>query len=106
MSWGDDPRDDPPPPRGGRTDGGRIRQLRVGRLLRAVPDFDRCSVCPHKPHRSRIYRGGLSKFQRAQKDLALWMKEDQNADAWFSTMFDVYRLPPDFPEYEDARRKA
>ena len=34
------------------------------------------------------------------------MKEDQNADAWFSTMFDVYRLPPDFPEYEDARRKA
>ena len=57
-------------------------------------------------NRSRIYRGGLSKFQRAQRDLVLWMKEDQNSDARFSTMFDCYRLPHDFPGYDEARRRT
>ncbi len=27
------------------------------------------------------------------------MKEDQNADSWFSTLIDLYRLPEDFPGY-------
>ena len=32
----------------------------------------------------------------------LWMKEDQNRDAAFTTMFDLYALPSDFPGYENA----
>ncbi len=32
----------------------------------------------------------------------LWMLEDQNADARFTTMFDLYGLPHDFPCYEES----
>jgi hypothetical protein len=53
----------------------------------------------------RIYRGGLIDFPRARKDIMLWMKEDQNDDAYFTTMFDLYALPEDFPGFLDARRQ-
>ena len=33
------------------------------------------------------------------------MKEDQNQDAYFTTMFDLYALPGDFPDYDKAMRK-
>jgi len=44
-------------------------------------------------------RGGLLDYRRAETDIRLWMKGDQGADAWFSTMFDLYALPVDFPEF-------
>lgn len=50
------------------------------------------------------YRGGLNSYQQAKNDIILWMKEDQNADAFFTTMFDLYALPTDFPSYENARK--
>lgn len=57
-------------------------------------------------HQRRIYRGGLLDYQRAKRDLGRWMSEDQNADAFFSTMFDLYALPDDFPSYVDARHTS
>ena len=50
------------------------------------------------------YRGGIVSYQKARKDIGLWMLEDQNADARFTTMFDLYGLPHDFPGYEEAAR--
>jgi hypothetical protein len=55
---------------------------------------------------NRIYRGGLLDYGRARKDICLWMKEDQNPDAYFTTMFDMYALPTDFPGYDEARRQT
>jgi hypothetical protein len=52
----------------------------------------------------KIFRGGLSSYSKARKDLDFWMKEDQNPDARFTTMFDLYALPSDFPAYEQASR--
>lgn len=54
--------------------------------------------------RRRIYRGGLNDYQRAKKDIVLWIKEDQNADAYLTTMFDLYGLPEDFPEFAEAKK--
>jgi hypothetical protein len=54
--------------------------------------------------RSIIHRGGLRSYVRAKKDIMLWMKEDQNPDAAFTTMFDLYALPSDFPGYEETVR--
>jgi len=31
------------------------------------------------------------------------MKQDQRSDSWFTTMVDLYRLPPDIPGYEESR---
>lgn len=51
-----------------------------------------------------IHRGGLFNYQRAKRDLERWMREDRNEDAFFTTMFDLYALPEDFPGYPAAQR--
>lgn len=52
----------------------------------------------------KTYRGGLISYEKAQKDIATWLKEDNNPEARFSTMFDLYALPKDFPRYDEAQR--
>lgn len=61
----------------------------------------RCVMTSRK--RGVKHRGGLDRYERAKKDIILWMMEDQNADAFFTTMFDLYALPTDFPGYADAQ---
>lgn len=56
--------------------------------------------------RGRIFRGGMISYLKAQKDIKLWMKEDKGGDARFTTMFDLYRLPSDFPGFEEAKQKS
>ncbi len=51
----------------------------------------------------RTYRGGLLNYSHLRRDLILWMKEDQQPESWFTTMIDLYGLPPDFPGYEESR---
>jgi len=50
----------------------------------------------------RVHRGGLPSYGKARGDLKRWMAEDSTAV--FNTMFDLYALPDDFPEFEDAAR--
>jgi hypothetical protein len=54
--------------------------------------------------RAKIYRGGLLDYQRARRDLMRWLKEDQDPAAYFTTMFDLYALPADFPDYATAKK--
>lgn len=51
-------------------------------------------------------RGGGLGYARIEKDVRNRMKEDQNAEARFSTMLDLYALPSDFPGYEEAAKEA
>ena len=51
------------------------------------------------------HRGGIGNYAQAKRDINAWMMEDQNPDARFTTMFDLYGLPADFPGYEDAARR-
>lgn len=55
--------------------------------------------------RGKIFRGGMSSYLKAQKDITLWMKEDKDGDVRFTTMFDFYRLPHDFPGFEEAKQQ-
>lgn len=50
--------------------------------------------------RGRVYRGGLISYLKARGDIQSWMKEDRQPEARFTTMFDFYALPSDFPGYE------
>lgn len=45
------------------------------------------------------YGGGLNRYSQAESDIKLWLRQDQGNDAYFTTMFDLYDLPPDFPGY-------
>lgn len=51
-------------------------------------------------NRKRNLRGGLISFTQAKQDLELMFKQYRDNDYeehWFSTMFDLYALPNDFP---------
>jgi hypothetical protein len=52
----------------------------------------------------RKFRGGLFNYQKAKNDIVTWLKEDNNKDARFSTMFDLYALPGNFPGFDEAKK--
>ena len=52
--------------------------------------------------RKRGARGGLSDYHKPRNDILRLTKQEKNANVRFTTMFDLYDLPPDFPGYEDA----
>lgn len=56
--------------------------------------------------RGATYRGGLATYQHARNDIRRWAEEDGNADARFTTMFDLYKLPGDFPDHAVAARSS
>src|SRR5690606_29069745 len=53
----------------------------------------------------RSKRGGVNFYKTFRKDLDLVMKQDSSSDAVFSTMIDLYALPPSFPGWNDAQGK-
>ncbi|MBD5101895.1 MAG: DUF4276 family protein [Subdoligranulum sp.] len=73
----------------------------LNRYLGGKPILDsRCVLTSRAHGATREYRGGLVSYQKAKKDIVSWLKED--AQAYVTTMFDFFRLPVDFPEYEKA----
>lgn len=44
--------------------------------------------------------GGVTTYQKAKNDILRWLREDTGA--YVTTMFDFFRLPTDFPEYQRA----
>jgi len=51
-------------------------------------------------------RGGMTTYQKAKNDLLRWMKEDKHTEVRFTTMFDLYALPNDFPYFDNAYKKS
>ncbi|MGB0840534.1 MAG: DUF4276 family protein [Chitinophagales bacterium] len=47
--------------------------------------------------------GGLINYAKAKRDIQAWLKEDNKPECRFSTMFDLYALPNDFPKYQEAQ---
>lgn len=64
----------------------------------------RCVTTGRK--RGVAYRGGLGDYRKVKNDIVLWMKEERGPEAFFTTMFDLYALPVDFPGYQESRRFA
>jgi len=56
--------------------------------------------------RYRVYRGGGETYARWKKDLQLWLNDDRNREARFTTMVDLYGLPNDFPEFQKAKERS
>lgn len=61
----------------------------------------RCVLTGKK--KARVFRGGMTTYEKAKKDISRWLREETgNDDVVFTTMFDFYALPDDFPGYQDA----
>jgi len=52
----------------------------------------------------KSYRGGLINYHKAKKDIQTWLKEDNHSESRFTTMFDLYALPKDFPYFKESRK--
>jgi len=50
------------------------------------------------------YRGGLINYKKAKRDIQTWMKHDNTDNVFFTTMFDYYALPNDFPHFEESKK--
>ena len=52
------------------------------------------------------HRGGINNYELPKQDIFRWIREDRRSDARFTTMFDLYGLPKEFPGRSDAARIA
>lgn len=59
---------------------------------------------PTKQTKTKIYKGGLVSYEKAKKVLVTWLKNDKGKDVRFTTMFDLYALPNEFPQFEEAKK--
>jgi hypothetical protein len=87
----------------GQTEEAFVRDVLGPHLLSSgIACAARCVVTARR--RGRVFKGGLAGYQAFRKDLEIWMKQDQNPEAYFSMMADLYGLPDDFPGYHAASR--
>jgi len=66
----------------------------------------RCILTSKDKHTGRQSRGGLPNYLKAKNDIQRWLKEDSRTNCRFSTMFDFYALPNDFPAFAQAKDYA
>ena len=66
----------------------------------------RCVLTGRDKRAGKKYRGGLISYQKAKADINTWMKEDQSQDCRFTTMFDLYALPDDFPSFQEKKNDS
>jgi hypothetical protein len=88
---------------------GRSEQAFVEKVLaphlagRGVFAVARCVLTSKDKRAGRIYRGGISSYERVRKDIVNWMAEQAAPECRFTTMFDLYALPNEFPGNDSAK---
>ncbi len=88
----------------GQSELGFVRQVLTPYLSRVqIHPSARAVLTKRDRRKHRSFKGGLSKYKKLKDDLQRWMREDQNSDALFSTIVDLYALPDDFPGYTEAQ---
>jgi len=58
----------------------------------------RCVMTSRQKHK----KGGLITYEHAKNDLIRWIAEEKGRLPFFTTMFDLYALPSDFPKYAES----
>lgn len=73
----------------------------LNQYFEGKPNIDsRCVLTSRDARSNYEYRGGLISYQQAKRDIVAWLKQDPKA--YITTMFDFFRLPDSFPEYQNA----
>lgn len=89
----------------GQTEERFVRRILAPHLGRFNVFADARSVLTGRDKRAhKEYRGGLLSYAKAKSDITNWILEDAHAGCRFTTMFDLYALPADFPRRADARK--
>ncbi len=89
----------------GRTELNFVKRILAPHLAKFDVFADaRCVLTSKDKRLSKEYRGGLFSYQKAKADILTWIKQDKHSECRFTTMFDLYALPDDFPEYHKAKK--
>ena len=89
----------------GQTEERFVRRILQPHLALKNVFVDARSVMTSKDKKAgHTYRGGLISYEKAKKDIMDWIRQDNNPESHFSTMFDLYALPDDFPGVQVAAR--
>ena len=82
----------------GQTEEAFVKQILSPYLAgREVWAQARCVLTSRR--RNIKHRGGIKNYEKARNDINAWIREDRNSDVRFTTMFDMYGLPTNFPGY-------
>ncbi len=54
----------------------------------------------------RSGRGGVVNYEHVRRVIKSWIGQERGPDVAFSTMFDLYKLPRNFPGYAEAKSKT
>jgi len=67
----------------------------------------RCVETSRRRERNRLfkYKGGLFGYPKARNDITDWIKQEKSRACFFTTMFDLYALPNDFPDWNLAAKE-
>jgi hypothetical protein len=84
---------------------GKTEQQFATRVL--VPHLAPFGVYLTKPRlaltsKKKDQRGGVFKYEVVKNDIERWLKQERGSDVYFTTMFDLYGLPRDFPGAHEA----
>ena len=55
-------------------------------------------------NKAKGIKGGLGSYVKVKNDINRWLSQDKNQDVRFTTMFDLYALPNDFPAFEQINQ--
>lgn len=83
-----------------------VKEMLMGHLaLRNVFVYVQCVETGRNKRLNKIYKGGLLDYLKAKKHLERWIKEQKNqSNTYFTTMFDLYALPINFPSFTAAKK--
>ncbi|OAB56368.1 hypothetical protein AY600_07175 [Phormidium willei BDU 130791] len=57
----------------------------------------------HGRKKGEIHRGGGQNYAAMKQDILRFLKQDKSRDVYFTTMLDLYALPPEFPGFMAAQ---
>ena len=63
------------------------------RLIRTSRDFSA----------GMVFKGGSATYNKVKNDIIRSIKDDGSSDSYFTTMFDYYKLPKDFPGMPEVK---
>ena len=87
----------------GQTEQGFVKNVLAPHLAKFSVFADaRCVLTSKDSRLNKAYRGGMTSYLKAKQDIQDWLKEDKHPECRFTTMFDLYALPDNFPGYTEA----
>lgn len=89
----------------GNTEKRFVEELLCSHLGQFDVVTDVCCVMTKRDYKAGLtFKGGLPNYQKARNDIIRRINSDDHPECRFTTMFDLYALPNDFPGYQTAQK--